>query len=71
MKHVIVIETVDPSEPRGKLLDKNLATSLLSFVESRVEQEHGVCFVRGIFNQHSAIDAIHEMFNVPRGDIEL
>ena len=69
MKHVIVIETVD--EPEGTPIPSYLAVLLETVIDSLVTTKHGVCSIRSSFNQPSAIAAVHEMYNVPKGTIEL
>jgi len=64
VKHVIVIETVDP-EAGGKPISDSLQKALERAVEFGVEAEHGVCFVASRFNVQSAIAAIHKMYGLP------
>lgn len=66
MKHIIIIETVDPSEPTGKEMSETLAELLLREVEQDVENLHGTCAVYGVFNQDSAIAALHELYGAPK-----
>lgn len=70
MKHVIVIETVD--EIAGGLpLRESEQEVLLLACELFFEVERRTAFVHGKFNQRSAIDAVHEMYNIPREGIEV
>ena len=70
MKHVIVIETVD--EIAGGLpLHQSDQEVLIRTVELFFEIEKKTAFVRSSFNKFSAIDAVHEMYNVPREGIEV
>lgn len=64
MKHVIVIETVDRPE---RIPDAERFTqALIGMVEELVPVFEGECFVRSAFYVASAVDAIHEMYNLPR-----
>lgn len=69
MKHVIVIETVDPSEG-GFPVCKSLESFLIGFIEGRMDEALGVCVVRSMFNAQSAIAAVHEMYGAPKWNPE-
>ena len=63
MKHVIVIETVDRPE---RIPDAERFTqALVGMVEELVPVFEGECFVQSRFYVESAVDAIHEMYNIP------
>ena len=70
MKHVIVIETVDEIAGGFPLRDSQQEV-LIRACELFFEMENKEAFVHAIFNQKSAIDAVHEMYNVPREGIEI
>ena len=57
MKHVIVIETPDRAP-----LSERLENQINSTIEDLIDVE---CFIQSTFNQHSAIAAVHEMYNAP------
>ena len=64
MKHVIVIETVDPSEGGPEF-----SVAFQSAVEAEIEERVGepdICVVRGRWNTDSAIEAVYEMYNAPK-----
>ena len=67
MKHVIVIETVDPNCGGKKMseLDQEILTRT---VELFLDTERRVGFVQSRFNVSSAIAAVHEMYGAPAWD---
>lgn len=67
MKHVIIIETTDPSYG-GRQLGQFDQEVLERAVELFFETEGLNCCVRSSFNQSSAISAVHEMYNAPKWD---
>lgn len=69
MKHVIVIETVDP-DCGGRTISHQTANQIEDAIEDILYEEHGSYFVvRGAYNQKSAIAAAHEMYNAPKWEI--
>jgi hypothetical protein len=66
MKHVIVINTVDP--PEGKPLSIPFQTDLIQKIEKLVQAEVGkdLRYTVDRFNVDSAIEAVHEMYNAPK-----
>jgi hypothetical protein len=67
MKHVIVIDTVDP-EAGGHELDLSFQCALEGEIEDRVRRRYGICLVHSRFNVKSAIGAVHEMYGAPKWD---
>lgn len=63
MKHVIVIETVDP-DAGGERMNSGTADLLEKAVDAMVQGLHGVCVVSVTYNWDSALDALHKMYGL-------
>ena len=67
MKHVIVIETVDRPE---RIPDAERFTqALVGMVEELVPVFEGECVIYSRFYVESAVEAVCEIFNVPKEGI--